>query len=168
MLVAAGQYTSAAALLRLQFESLVRALWLQYVASDDDVQLVVNELTDDSAKEASRQPMLSAMLSAIEEKAPHVPLAGLKEFKHYSWRPLSSFVHGGIHAINRHQRGFPVILIEALIRNSNGLLAIAANLLLILTSSPQHGGVMGQLNADFADCMPSPHPSMRARDKPAY
>lgn len=104
-LVAAGLCTSAAALLRIQYESLVRALWTFYVATDEQTELILQELTEQSAKKASKIPMLSQMLVEIEEKAPHAPVAHLKEFKHYSWRPLSSFVHGGIHAVNRHGKG---------------------------------------------------------------
>lgn len=105
-LVAAGLYTSAAALLRVQYESLVRALWVLYVSTDSQAELMLAELTQETTKQASKIPMLSQMLEEIEKKAPHAPVAHLKEFKHYSWRPLSSFVHGGIHAVNRHGRVF--------------------------------------------------------------
>lgn len=87
---AAGLYSSAAALLRVQYESLVRAIWVLYVAMDSQAELMLAELTLETAKQASKIPMLSQMLEAIEEKAPHAPVAHLKEFKHYSWRPLSS------------------------------------------------------------------------------
>ena len=70
------------------------------------------ELTLETAKQARKIPMHIQMLEVIEEKAPHPPVAQLKEFKHYSWRSLSSFVHGGIHAVNRHGRGFPSDLIS--------------------------------------------------------
>lgn len=39
------------------------------------------ELTQETAKQASKIPMLSRMLEEIEVKA---PVAHLKEFKHYS------------------------------------------------------------------------------------
>jgi len=52
------------------------------------------DLNKATAKQASKIPMLSRMLEEIEKKAPHAPMAHLNEFKHYSWQPLSSFVHG--------------------------------------------------------------------------
>lgn len=160
-LVAAGLHTSAAALLRMQYESLVRSLWVLYVATDSQAELMLSELTQDTAKQANKIPMLSQMLEAIEENAPHAPVAHLKEFKHYSWRPLSSFVHGGIHAVNRHGRGFPPELVLMQIRHSNGLLGIAGNLLLILAGVPAEAGKMAGIYTEFQDCFPpadSPYP----------
>lgn len=167
-LVAAGLYTSAAALLRVQYESLVRALWALYVASDNQAELMLAELTEETAKQASKIPMLSQMLEAIGEKAPHAPVAHLKEFKHYSWRPLSSFVHGGIHAVNRHGKGFPLELILMQIRHSNGLLGIAGNLLLILAGVTPEAGKMAGIHAEFKDCFPPAEPPYKRTTDPAH
>lgn len=166
-LITAGLYTSAAALLRIQYESLVRALWILYVATDNQAELMVSELTHESAKKAKRIPMLSEMLEEIEQKAPHAPLAHLKEFKHYSWRPLSSFVHGGIHAINRHGQGFPQELVLTLVRHSNGLLGMAGNLLLILAGVPPEAGQIAKVYAEFQDCLPLVDPPYRRLPDPA-
>jgi len=167
-LVAAGLYTSAAALLRVQYESLVRALWVLYVATDTQAELMIADLTEETAKQANKIPMLSQMLEAIEEKAPHAPVAHLKEFKHYSWRPLSSFVHGGIHAVNRHGRGFPLELVLVEVRHSNGLLAMAGNLLLILAGVPVEAGKMAGIYAEFKDCFPPIDPPYKRTTKPAH
>ncbi|MGK9064591.1 DUF6988 family protein [Stutzerimonas chloritidismutans] len=167
-LVAAGLYTSAAALLRVQYESLVRALWALYVATDNQAELMLAELTEETAKQASKIPMLSQMLEAIEEKAPHAPVAHLKEFKHYSWRPLSSFVHGGIHAVNRHGKGFPLELVLMEIRHSNGLLGIAGNLLLILAGVPPEAGKMAGIYEEFKDCLPPADPPYKRKPEPAH
>lgn len=167
-LVAAGLHTSAAALLRVQYESLVRSLWVLYVATGSQAELMLAELTQDTAKQANKIPMLSLMLEAIEEKAPHAPVAHLKEFKHYSWRPLSSFVHGGIHAVNRHGRGFPPELVLMQIRHSNGLLGIAGNLLLILAGVPAEAGKMAGIYAEFQDCFPPADPPYPRTTEPSY
>tara|TARA_R110000868_G_scaffold155362_1_gene381796 strand:- start:10345 stop:11001 length:657 start_codon:yes stop_codon:yes gene_type:complete len=167
-LVAARLCTSAAALLRVQYESLVRALWMLYVATDDQAGLLLAELTGETAKQASKIPMLSQMLEGIELKAPHAPVSQLKEFKHYSWRPLSSYVHGGIHAVSRHGKGFPVELVLMEIRHSNGLLGIAGNLLLILAGIPPGAGKMAGIYAEFEDCFPPADPPFEHRPEPAY
>ncbi|WP_397452055.1 DUF6988 family protein [Pseudomonas sp. NA-150] len=167
-LVAAGLYISAAALLRVQYESLVRAIWTLYVATDSQAELMLSDLDDESAKRASKIPMLSKMLVAIEENAPHVPVAHLKEFKHYSWRPLSSFVHGGIHAVNRHGKGFQQDLVLMEIRHSNGLLGIAGNLLLILAGVPPEAGKMAGIYAEFKDCLPPIDPPYKRTPEPAH
>ncbi|MGV8675548.1 DUF6988 family protein [Pseudomonas aeruginosa] len=167
-LTAAGLCTSAAALLRVQYESLVRAIWMHHCASDQDVELMLAELTRETAKQASKIPMLSRMLDEIEAKAPHVPVAGLREFKHYSWRPLSSYVHGGIHAVNRHGRGFPVELALMQIRHSNSLLGLAGNLLLIIAGIPAEAGIMAGIYKEFADCLPPAEPPCAPQVEPAH
>lgn len=167
-LVAAGLHTSAAALLRVQYESLVRSLWVLYVATDSQAEMMLSELTQDTAKQANKIPMLSQMLEAIEENAPHAPVAHLKEFKHYSWRPLSSFVHGGIHAVNRHGRGFPPELVLMQIRHSNGLLGIAGNLLLILAGVPAETGKMAGIYTEFQDCFPPADAPYPRTTEPSY
>lgn len=126
------------------------------------------DLDDESAKKASKIPLLSQMLVGIEENAPPVPVAHLKEFKHYSWRPLSSFVHGGIHAVNRHGRGFPQDLVLMEIRHSNGLLGIAGNLLLILAGVPPETGKMAGIYAEFKDCLPPIDPPYKRRPERAH
>ncbi len=166
-LVAAGLYTSAAALLRVQYESLVRALWVLYVAKDGQADLMLAELTHETAKQASKIPMLSQMLEEIEVKAPHAPVAHLKEFKHYSWKPLSSYVHGGIHAVNRHGKGFPSELVLVKIQHSNGLLGIAGNLLLILSGVPPETGTMAGIYTEFQDCFPAINPPYKQTTEPA-
>ena len=167
-LIAAGLYTSAAALLRVQYESLVRGLWVLYVASDKEAELLITELTHETAKRASKIPMLSKMLDEIEAKAPHAPVAHLREFKHYSWKPLSSFVHGGIHAVNRHGRGFPTELVFILVQHSNGLLGMAGNLLLILSGVSPETGTMARIYRDYADCFPPANPPYQRTVEPAH
>ena len=163
-----GRYPSAAALLRVQYESLVRALWLLYAASEPQVDLMMAELTHESAKKANKIPMLSEMLIAIEEKATHAPVAHLNEFKHYSWRPLSSYVHGGIHAISRHGHGFPALLVETMTKHSNGLLGIAGNLLLILAGIPASEGRMAEVYREFEGCLPMLNPPFQKTTTAAY
>lgn len=167
-LTAAGLCTSASALLRVQYEALVRAIWMHHCASDQMVEIMLAELTRETAKQASRIPMLSQMLDEIEAKAPHVPVASLREFKHYSWKPLSSYVHGGIHAVHRHGRGFPIELALMQIRHSNGLLGLAGNLLLIIAGTPAETGVMGKIYKEFADCLPPAEPPCPRTIEPAH
>lgn len=153
-LVAARLYTSSAALLRIQYESLVRAIWVLHCATDADAELIISELTQESAKRADKIPMLAKMLEEIERDAPHVPVGQLKEFKFYSWRPLSSFVHGGIHAVNRHGRGFPLELVCMQVRHSNGLLGLAGSLLQVIAGVPPEQQVIGKLFKEFEPCFP--------------
>ncbi len=156
LLIVAGNFTSAVGLLRLQYEALVRAMWLLYAASDNAVEKLAGELTHEGAKKAEKMPMLSEMLTKLNGKAPEQATDMLLEFKQYSWKPLSSFVHGGIHAINRHSKGYPVALLAQALRASNGVSTMVGMLLVILSGDAAQQGKVSALQAEFADCLP-PH-----------
>jgi hypothetical protein len=156
LLVATGNYTSAVALVRLQYEALVRSMWLLYSASDEAVSKLMSELTTESAHKANSIPMLTEMLERLNGKAPQAAIAMLQEFKEYSWKPLSSFVHGGIHAISRHSKGYPRTLLIQLLKISNGVLAMAGQLLVILSGDPRQQAKIPALQRAFSDCLPDP------------
>jgi hypothetical protein len=154
-LIACGNYTSAVALVRLQYEALVRSMWLLYAASDQAVSNLMVELTMDSAAKANSIPMLTEMLEKLEGKAPAEALVMLREFKEYSWKPLSSFVHGGIHAITRHSKGYPQELLIQLLKISNAVSAMAGMLLVILNGDTRQRGKIPAIQHAFADCLPN-------------
>lgn len=154
ILLSTGNLTSATGLVRLQFEALVRAIWLLYVASDHAVSKLTSELTQESADRANKLPMLSEMLDKMQGKVPQEPLSMLLEFKEYSWKPLSSFVHGGIYAINRHSKGYPLSLLQQMLRISNGVSLMVGMLLIILHGGGEQNGKMPKIQAEFADCLP--------------
>ena len=115
MLVATGNFTSAISLVRLQYEALVLATSF-FSATDNSIAKLMCELTAESANKANNLPLLSEMLAKLEGKAPKEAFDMLIEFEEYSWKPLSSFVHGGIHAINRHSKGYPPQLLYQLLK----------------------------------------------------
>ncbi|MGF1837715.1 DUF6988 family protein [Vibrio atlanticus] len=156
ILLASGNYTSASGLVRLQYEAFVRAMWLLYSASDVAVSKLMCELTAESAHKANKLPMLSEMLIKLEGKAPQEALDMLIEFKEYSWKPLSSFVHGGIHAVNRHNKGYPIRFLEQMLIISNGVSIMAGMLLIILHGGGEHIGRIPPIQRRFADCLPKP------------
>jgi len=125
ILMHANAFTSALGLLRLQYEALVRAHWLIFAASDIMVDKLLSELTNDSAQAANSIPMVGEMMKAMEGKAPQNALQPLLEFKENSYRSLSSYIHGGIHVISRKKQGYPVILLENVLKNSNQLSGVA-------------------------------------------
>jgi hypothetical protein len=154
ILLATGNFTSAIGLLRLQFEALVRAHWFHFAATEIQINKHLADLTNESENRASRMPMLTEMLEKMEGKAPDNALHPLLEFKQYSWQPLSSYIHGGIHAINRHSKGYPVKLLEQTLRNSNGLNGTTAYFWSHLTGQPQKPKEVMESFKEFKDCLP--------------
>uniref|UniRef100_UPI003F71A481 DUF6988 family protein n=1 Tax=Marinobacter adhaerens TaxID=1033846 RepID=UPI003F71A481 len=90
----------------------------------------------------------------LQGKAPQEPVTMLLEFREYSWKPLSSFVHGGIHAIHRHSKGYPLPLLEQMVRISNGVSVMVGMLLVILHGGGEQRGKIPQIQVEFADCLP--------------
>jgi hypothetical protein len=156
ILIATGNFTSSLGVLRMQYDALVKALWLLYAASESSVDKLMSELTHEGAKRADKAPGLSEMLGALDGNAPRQAVAPLLEFKEYSWKPLSSYIHGGIHAINRHSNGYPVPLLIQAVTSSNGLSIMTGMMLVILSGDTRHSGKIPSLQERFADCLPTP------------
>jgi hypothetical protein len=154
ILLGSCNYTSATSLARLQYETFVRAMWLFYAADDISLSKITEELTQESEKQANKLPMLSDMIKHLEGKAPQSAVEMINEFKTYSWKSLSSYVHGGIHALNRHGKGYPTSLIIQIIKISNGISTMTAMLLAIISGDALVTGTISKIQTEFKDCLP--------------
>lgn len=151
-LLIVGNSTSAVALLRLQYETLVRAIWITYSASDTMIEKLSAELSSENSKKANNLPLLSQMLKEMETSAPQNALIPLLEFKDTSWKDLSSFVHGGFHLIHRHGDGYPSWLKETLLRSSNNLNGMNGYFISIQTGDIALSTSVHSSFDDFMDC----------------
>jgi hypothetical protein len=154
ILIASGNFTSALGLVRLQYEALVRGMWLLYAASDDAVAKLLNEFSRESVGNSEKLPMPAKMLESLEGKAPEAAMISLLDFKEHQWRPLSSYVHGGIHAVHRHSKGYPVTLLQQVLKTSNGLSTMVAMLLVILSGDSSQQGKIRAIQIEYFDCLP--------------
>ena len=154
LLLARPLPTSGVSLLRLQHETLTRAVWLLYAAKDQQVERLVAPLDAAAERAASKLPMTKTMLDDIVGKAPTGAVEMLMHFKDGSAPALHSFVHGGIHAIQRGLAGYPVELLANVVRSSNGLYTMAGMLLANLSGDPGVSKRMSKIQPRFADCLP--------------
>ncbi|MGK2232162.1 DUF6988 family protein [Colwellia polaris] len=152
ILLASRNFTSAIGLLRLQFECLVRGMWILYVATDCAVSKLTAELNEKNQKRADNLPMLSEMIKRLEETAPKNAINPILEFKKYSWKPLSGYVHGGLHAVNRHSKGYPIEILEQALKASNGVNGMVAILGSILTGRQSLTKDVYNSFQTFSDC----------------
>ena len=152
ILLASRNFTSAVGMLRLQFESLVRGVWVLYAASDVELSKLTSELNNENAKRADRLPMLSAMIGKLESTAPDNAVNPILEFKEYSWKPLNSYVHGGLHAIDRHSKGYPVKILEQALKASNGVNGMVGMFAAILTGNQLLVKKVSKLYEEYSDC----------------
>ena len=137
ILLASRNFTSAIGMLRLQFESLVRGMWVHFVASEIALGKLTAELNNESSKRAEKLPGLSMMIEKLKKKAPENAINPVLEFREYSWKPLNSYVHGGLHAIDRHSKGYPVEILEQALKASNGVNGMTGMFASVLTGD-QH------------------------------
>ncbi len=158
LLVENGCMTSAVALMRLQYESVTRAMWLLYVAKESSITKLTAPLTRDNEQAAKNLPSVSEMLEELRKgvgtKLPVAAYEMLVAFRQASWTSLNSYVHGGIHALRRHADGYPAQLILDIVRNSNALSTMAGMTLSLLTGDEGIARSMSRIQKDFADCLP--------------
>lgn len=141
--------TSALALFRIQFESVVRAYWLLMVASNNDVlKLQVSSIED--LFRNHRIPMVSGMieeLSGVNEIAYIVEQ--FKQFKYYSMNHLNNIVHSGSHSLIRRKVGLDEKQILIVIKQSNNFSTIAAQILLRHASKEKY---IHHLYSKYREC----------------
>ena len=154
VLVASGLGSSAVAMLRVQYESLVRAVWAAYAAEPDHLARLSGELSAENERTAGRLPNAAAMLKQLEDSGPATLVRLLAEFRDNSWSALNSYVHGGLHAFKRTSEGMPLPIASQLVRQSNGLLMMTAMLLASLAEDPDLMVHIAGLHVRFKDCLP--------------
>lgn len=155
-LIESRRFNSAFALMRPQFESLVRGIWLAYAASDSWVEKLSQPLTHAAQQAANEGPMLAEMLKQLD-KSPDAPVhivGQLKEYRDVAWKALNSFIHGGIHPLTRSVTGYSPALVYDALRNSNAVFAIATQLVTIMGGDLQKMDDVRRLHVDFVDCLP--------------
>lgn len=166
-----GTPNSAASMLRVQYEAVLRGAWALYAANATQAAKLNEPLDLASEQAAKNLPGAELMLKALLMRAQAQPGLGgivipLEEIREHHWRAMNSFVHGGIHPLQRSAHGFPTQLAADVVRNSNGITHLAFRLLTRLAVSGQPLLPMERAWIDFEDCCPmkpgSPHPSSGA------
>lgn len=154
MLVYSKNFTSAMALLRIQYETTTRCIWLFYAADEEYITKHDSPLTasDDGYSDG---PDVTNMLKDLDLK-PNVPKQAsvmLAEFKSQSWRALGSYIHGGKHPLKRKQDGYPVQLLIGITQQSTGLLLMAAMTVIAMSGDEKLADKFWKLQNEFKDCL---------------
>lgn len=155
-LIETGWTSSAFALMRPQFESLVRGIWLVHAASDLWVTKLSQPLTLAAQQQANEGPMMAEMLKQLEAApgAPKPIVGQLKEYRDVAWKVLNSFNHGGIHALSKNVSGYSPQLVYDALRNSNAVMSLTTQLMSIMTGDESNMIPVRRFHEDFADCLP--------------
>jgi hypothetical protein len=148
-------HASGFSLYRLQLETLVRGIWLLHAATDNWVEKLSQTLTIENANRANQMPMFKDMFDQLEKSnAPDHLVQTLTQYRDVTLKALNSFAHGGLHPIARTIEGYPPQLAYDAVRNSNGLVMIAAQLIAIVSNEGPDMDPVRKLHDEFADCIP--------------
>lgn len=145
---------SATALIRLQFEAVVRAAWWMYAADAEAIALIEMPLSEESEHPARKWPGATDMLKALGGTAPLGLVQPLSMFYEVAWKGLNSYVHTGIHPLQRRLEGFPLRLAEDMLRNSNGVLHLGYRILAALTGSDEFMVAVTRRGLAHGSCLP--------------
>lgn len=149
---------SAIALLRPQYESLVRAVWAKHAASTQDLGRLLAPLTSETQQAAKKLPGVPDMLGAIERFGPRGAARLLGRARERLWDGLNSFVHGGIHPFQRGQDGYPLPLLTDALKNSNAMSVMTLFVLAELMDKDEVMAVVAALHEEFQGILPALEP----------
>lgn len=138
-LLTIGMPNAAMALFRPQFEALIRGVWLLEVADEKWVRQYHELLTEESAREADKAPGTEgdACRAARARKSARQQHRSTSErVSRTTLTDDEQFTHGGMHPMSRSRKGYPIDLIENVIRCANGLLIYAAQIAALVSTSP--------------------------------
>jgi hypothetical protein len=155
VLFAAGLVPSGLVVLRAQYEALVRSVWALYGATDAQIGKLSADLDIEAEQSAKNLPLVQEMMNTLATKAPVLAYQALANFKSSSWTTLNSYVHAGVHPIQRHETGHPVQLVQQVLKNSNGLALIAAMQGAVLTGNQQAVRHVGGFQEEYRACLPA-------------
>lgn len=147
---------SALVLHRTQFETIVRSIWLTYAATETDIAKLSADLNHESEQAAKGISQTQEMIEAIKKHGPVAAYDAVSRFKEYSWKALNSYTHSGIHPLNRHAQGYPVVLLQNVLRNVNGLGVLTGMQIAAIAGSPPMQREVLELAAKFPKLMPPP------------
>lgn len=91
-LVSGRMTGSAFALIRAQFETLVRALWLHLCATPEELQAFAN---------SDHLPLKVGPMVAVIESHPSFEDKVLSGIKLNAWKAMNGYIHGGMHQVAR-------------------------------------------------------------------
>ena len=147
-----GNRDSAIALLRCQFECTIKAFWVAFSASDSWIEKSSTVRLRDDGQVAEPAKSRDDMLDGLENKAPAVVVAQLRQFKVIAWRQMNSYIHSGMHPLATSGQDLPEKLLVQLLKNSNGLAALLATLSAMKIPALMHAVINVQMQ--YKRCLP--------------
>jgi hypothetical protein len=151
-LMATNNYTTAVALLRLQYEAAARGMWLHFAAKDTFLDKYAAPI--DVKKLPPDFPTITEMIDQISKGPVKGPGEMLQSFKDVTWSGMNSYVHNGYLPIERFINGYPSELLVQIMQSSNALNIMIAMVLARMSGDMNRINLVKQLQVAFKDCLP--------------
>lgn len=146
--------TSALALVRLQYEAVLRAAWTQFAASETWIEKFSSQPESNEGKEPAKHPRVCEMLEQLQASAADPKLhQSLFTLKAKAWDALNSYTHGGLRLMVRSLNGFEDDLLIWMLRTTNSLSYVAAQLLAFVANDPACSQRLARVRSGMLDCM---------------
>lgn len=146
------------ALLRSQYEALVRAAWAHHAATESDLARLLAPLTLESQQAARKLPGVAEMLAALDKSGATGAARSLGRARTRLGDGLNSFVHGGIHPFQRGESGYPILLLADLLKNTNAMTILTLVVLAEITADADVVHLLAGLHGEFEDVLPALEP----------
>jgi hypothetical protein len=152
ILMANKNYTTAASLLRLQYEAVARGMWLHFVAKDNFLDKYAAPI--DVKKLPPDFPTITEMIDQKSREPVKGPGEMLQSFKNATWSGMNSYVHNGFLPIERFINGYPNEFLIQIMQSSNALNTMMAMVLARVSGDYSLVELVKQLQIDYKDCLP--------------
>ena len=154
-ILALKNFVSAIALLRVQYESVMRAIWLHYAASDAWIDKLFNHLGEGAVRDPNGGANIEQMLNDLQQSDVPAEVARmLRNLKDAAWAPLNSYVHSGIQPMLHQQVDVPEEYHVQILQNTNGLTTMAAMLLAVLSADSRNTQAVQKAQLAHLDVLP--------------
>jgi hypothetical protein len=144
---------TATAILRMQFEAVVRLMWLHFYATDNFIESYAGSIDVD--KPPRDFPSVTDMIDEIKKSGVRGPGEMLEEFKVVAWKGMNNHIHNGYLALSRHVNSYPEELVIQVISNSNALNLMTAMVLARINQSHADVSFVKSLQLSYQDITPS-------------
>jgi hypothetical protein len=146
--------TSMVALLRVQYECVIRALWITYAAGDGWVDRVAETVARRSLQEPNNTPAMGEMLDKLDLKAPPEVSRMARQLKDGAWSALNSYIHSGMQPLMQNLHGYPPMYREQTVLNANGLSTMAAMTIAVCAMDPDTARGIREIQLESLDVLP--------------
>lgn len=154
MLLGDDNPTSALAIVRLQYEAVLRCAWIVFAASDDWVEKFSARPTSNEGKEPAEFLRVFEMLEQLQRsKADPMIHLSLSTLKEKAWDSLNSYTHGGLRLMIRSLEGFEDELLLWMLRTTNSLSYMSSQLLAFVANDPACSHRLNSVRKAMPDCM---------------